>query len=165
MPQEILRQSNFNGGELSPQAVGRRDLKAYASALALCVNMLPMAEGPIRRRPGLKHVDLIRNRLETVPVTPEMLSAPNGGAGAQALTGDGMETTAALGADGGYVVLEIDFGAPVEVGMVDLIDFLIKAPSGGGGGGGGGGELDPLPDPTPPQYPWDPPYQQQVIFQ
>ena len=160
MPQEILRQSNFNGGELSPQAVGRRDLKAYASSLALCVNMLPMAEGPIRRRPGLKHVDLIRNRLETVAVTPEMLSAPNGGEAAQALTGGGMETTAGLGANGGYVVVEIDFGAPVEVGMVDLIDFLIKAPS----GGGGGGELDPLPDPTPPQYPWDPPYHEQVII-
>nr|WP_312054623.1 hypothetical protein [Brevundimonas diminuta] len=165
MPQEILRQSNFNGGELSPQAVGRRDLKAYASSLALCVNMLPMAEGPIRRRPGLKHVDLVRNRLERVNVTAGMLSAPNGGAAAEVLGGAGMETTTALGVDGGYVVLALDFGAPVEVGMVDLIDFLIKAPSGGGGGGGGGGDLDPLPDPTPPQYPWDPPYHEQVIVQ
>lgn len=153
MPQEILRQSNFNGGELSPQAVGRRDLKAYASSLALCANMLPMAEGPIRRRPGLKHVDMVRNRLERVSVTAEMLSAPNGGASAEVLGGAGMETTTALGVSEGYVVLEIDFGAPVEVGMVDLVDFLIKPPS---GGGGGGGDLDPLPDPTPPQYPWDP---------
>ena len=155
MPQEILRQSNFNGGELSPQAVGRRDLKAYASSLALCVNMLPMAEGPIRRRPGLKHVDLVRNRLERVDVTAAMLSAPNGGAAAEVLGGTGMETTEALGVSEGYVVLQIDFGAPVEVGMVDLVDFLIKPPS-EGGGGGGGGDLDPLPDPTPPQYPWDP---------
>ncbi|WP_338577790.1 hypothetical protein V8J38_02730 [Brevundimonas olei] len=160
MPQEILRQSNFNGGELSPQAVGRRDLKAYASSLALCVNMLPMAEGPIRRRPGLKHVDLVRNRLQRVNVTAAMLNAPNGGASAEVLGGVGMETTTALGASEGYVVLAIDFGAPVEVGMVDLVDFLIKSPS--GGGGGGGGDLDPLPDPTPPQYPWNPPFDQQV---
>ncbi|MGR6533129.1 hypothetical protein [Brevundimonas sp. RM1] len=164
MPQEILRQSNFNGGELSPQAVGRRDLKAYASSLAMCVNMLPMAEGPIRRRPGLKHVDLVRNRLEQAPVTIEMLSAPNGGTASEVLGGAGMETTAALGAIDGYVVLDIDFGAPVEVGMVDLIDFLIKPPSGGGGGGGGGGDLDPLPDPTPPQYPWDPPFDEREVI-
>lgn len=163
MPQEILRQSNFNGGELSPQAIGRRDLKAYASSLALCVNMLPMAEGPIRRRPGLKHVDLVRNRLERMAVTAPMLTTPNGGTAADALDGPGMETTAPMGAADGYVVLEIDFGAPVEVGMVDLIDFLIKPPS--GGGGGGGGELDPLPDPTPPQYPWDRPYDEQVNIQ
>lgn len=161
MPQEILRQSNFNGGELSPQAVGRRDLKAYASSLALCVNMLPMAEGPIRRRPGLKHVDLVRNRLERVAVTAEMLSAPNGGSVAEVLGGVGMETAASLLAADGYVVLEIDFGTPVEVGMVDLVDFLIKTPS---GGGGGGGDLDPLPDPTPPQYPWDPRFNEHEVI-
>ncbi|MFC5374736.1 hypothetical protein ACFPIF_19425 [Brevundimonas faecalis] len=154
MPQEVLRQSNFNGGELSPQAVGRRDLKAYASSLALAINMMPMAEGPIRRRPGLRHVDLVRNKLATVPVTEAMLSAPNGGAAGGVLTGAGFETTTPLETAGGYVVLEIDFGAPTTVGMVDLVDFLIKAPS--GGGGGGGGDLDPLPDPTPPQYPWNP---------
>lgn len=156
MPQEVLRQSNFNGGELSPQAVGRRDLKAYASSLALAVNMMPMAEGPIRRRPGTRHVDLVRNKLTTVPVTEAMVSAPNGGTAGGVLSGAGLETTAALETTDGYVVLAIDFGAPTVVGMVDLVDFLIKAPSGGGGGGGGGGELDPLPDPTPPQYPWDP---------
>lgn len=152
MPQEVLRQSNFNGGELSPQAVGRRDLKAYASSLALAVNMMPMAEGPIRRRPGLRHVDMIRNRLEPVAIEAAMLNAPNGGAAEGVLTGAGLETETALDATEGYVVLEIDFGAPTEVGMFDLIDFVVKAPS-----AGGGGDLDPLPDPTPPQYPWDRP--------
>ncbi|MGH7020745.1 MAG: hypothetical protein ACREEY_12730 [Brevundimonas sp.] len=156
MPQEILRQSNFNGGELSPQAVGRRDLKAYASSLALCVNMIPTAEGPVKRRPGLKHLDMVRNRLEVVPVTAAMMTAPNGGTVANLVSGVGLETTAAMGVTDPYVVVEIDFGAPTAVGMVDLTDFLIKAPSPGGGGGGGGG-LDPLPDPTPPQYPWDRP--------
>lgn len=155
MPQEVLRQSNFNGGELSPQAVGRRDLKAYASSLALCVNMMPMAEGPVRRRPGLRHVDVIRNRLEAVPLTAAMLSAPNGGEAAHVLDGAGFETTAPMGTVSPYVVLDIDFGVPTALSMVDLIDFLIKAPSPGGGGGGGG--LDPLPDPVPPQYPWDRP--------
>lgn len=150
MPQEVLRQSNFNGGALSPKATGRRDLKAYASSVALCVNMMTTAEGPLRRRGGFRHIDLVRNRLEGVPITAAMLTAPNGGTVADVLGGVGLETTTAVGATDGYVVLEIDFGAPTEVSMFDLVDFVVTGPSSGGGGGG----LDPLPDPTPPQYPW-----------
>lgn len=156
MAHEVLRQSNFNGGELSPQAIGRRDLKAYASSLALCQNMIPMAEGPIRRRPGTRHLSFIRNRLETVEVTEAMLTAPNGGEAANVLGGDGLETTGPMGAAASYVILEIDFGTPTSVAMMDLIDFVVKAPSTGGGGGGGGIPLDPLPDPPPPQLPWKP---------
>ena len=154
MPQEVLRQSNFNGGELSPQAIGRRDLKAYASSLALAVNLITTAEGPLKRRGGLRNVDLIRNRLEPVTLEGAVLTAPNGGAAGQVLGFGGMETTTPIGATDGHVLLEIDFGAPREVSMFDLIDFLVKPASSGGGGGGGGGELDPLPDPVPPQYPW-----------
>ena len=152
MPQEVLRQSNFNGGALSPKAIGRRDLKAYASSVALCVNMMTTAEGPLRRRGGLRHIDLVRNRLEAVPITEAMLTAPNGGTVADVLGGPGLETTTAVGPTDGYVVLEIDFGAPTAVSMFDLIDFVVTT----GGGGGGGGELPPLPDPVPPQYPWKP---------
>lgn len=155
MALELIRQSNFNGGELSPQAVGRRDLKAYASSLALCVNAVATAEGPIRRRGGLAHVDLVRNRLEPIPLESATLTAPNGGDPSQALGFGGMETSTAMGGVDGYVIVEIDFGAPTEVAMIDLIDFVVTAPSSGGGGGGGGG-LDPLPDPVPPQYPWNP---------
>lgn len=152
MPQEVLRQSNFNGGALSPKAIGRRDLKAYASSVALCVNMMTTAEGPLRRRGGFRHIDLVRNRLEAVPITEAMLAAPNGGTVADVLGGPGLETTTAVGATDGYVVLEIDFGAPTAVSMFDLVDFVVTT----GGGGGGGGELPPLPDPVPPQYPWKP---------
>lgn len=150
MPQEVLRQSNFNGGELSPQAIGRRDLKAYASSLALCVNMIPMAEGPIRRRPGLAHVDVIRNRLEAVEITGAMLTAPNGGVVADLMSGAGMVTTATIDAAEPHVLLEIDFGAPTTVGMIDLTNFAIVD-----AGSGGGGDPGNLPDPTPPQYPWN----------
>ena len=152
MPQEVLRQSNFNGGALSPKAIGRRDLKAYASSVALCVNMMTTAEGPLRRRGGFRHIDLIRNRLEAVTITEAMLAAPNGGTVADVLGGPGLETTTAVGTTDGYVVLEIDFGAPTAVSMFDLVDFVVTT----GGGGGGGGELPPLPDPVPPQSPWRP---------
>lgn len=152
MPQEVLRQSNFNGGELSPSAIGRRDLKAYASSLALCVNMIPLAEGPIRRRPGLAHLDLIRNRLEPVTVTTGMLGNPNGGDLSNLFEAIGMATATPIGSTDPYVVLEVNFGEETEVGLVDLIDFaLVEA------GTEVGGDADPLPDPVPPQYPWQRP--------
>lgn len=141
MPQEILRQVNFNGGELSPQAVGRRDLKAYVSSLALAENLIAMAEGPIRRRPGLKHIDRIRNRLATVSLEGATYATPNGG-DASALGGAGLVTTEPIEATNPYVVLEVDFGAPVEIGLVDLTDFALFE-SGGSPG-----------DPAPPQLPW-----------
>ena len=141
MPQEILRQVNFNGGELSPQAVGRRDLKAYVSSLALAENLMTMAEGPIRRRPGLKHVDRIRNRLETVSLSGATYATPNGGDG-EDLGGAGLVTTEPVEAADPYVIVEIDFGEAVEVGLVDLTDFALFE-SGGAPG-----------DPAPPQLPW-----------
>lgn len=140
--EEVLRQSSFNGGELTPRAHGRRDLKAYASSLALSLNMLPATEGPMCRRPGLAHVDVVRNRLEPVELDTDMLTAPNGGSVADLIAGDGLETTAVIGTDDPHVLLEIDFGAPVEIGGFDLTDFALTAAGAG------------LPDPTPPQYPW-----------
>lgn len=141
MAQEILRQVNLNGGELSPQAIGRRDLKAYASSLALALNMMATPEGPLRRRPGLRHVDLIRKKLAAVSLETAILTTPNGG-DAAALGVAGLVTTTAIAATDPYVVLEIDFGAPVEVGLVDLTDFALFE-SGGAPG-----------DPAPPQLPW-----------
>lgn len=147
MSQEVLRQVNFNGGELSPQAVGRRDLKAYVSSLALAENLMTMAEGPIRRRPGLKHVDRIRTRLETVPLDAAAYETPNGGDAAD-LEGAGLRTTTAMEATDPYVVLEIDFGVPTEVGLVDLVDFALIAAGGDPSDDGGA---------APPQYPWERP--------
>lgn len=154
MPQEILRQSNFNGGELSPQAIGRRDLRAYVSSLALCVNHMPRAEGPIRRRPGLAHVDRVRNRLELLALDDVVVTAPNGGTAGAILDGSVLVTTTPIGTTDPYVIAEFEFADPVEVGLIDIINFSI-VPTGyappEGGGGSGEGEVG---GPAPPQYPW-----------
>ncbi len=157
MPQEVLRQSNFNGGELSPWAIGRRELKAYVSSLALCVNHIPRAEGPIVRRPGLAHVDRIRNKLDLVPLDGVTVTAPNGGTAEAILDGSGFVTTAGMETTDPYVIAEFDFGVPVEIGVIDLINYAL-APAGyvppvGGGDGGTGGEGE-VGGPAPPQYPW-----------
>lgn len=139
MALEVLRQANFVTGALDPRCHSRRDLRAYTSALAIGVNLLPRAQGPVSRRPGLAHIDLVRNRLEAVerPVA----TAPNGGDGA-ALGGDGMTTTTPVGASSPYVIASFDFGAPASIGLVDVVDFVF--------GGGDGWS----PGPAPPQLPW-----------
>ena len=49
-------QSNFTGGQFSPAAAGRIDLPLYRSALATCMNMYPIEEGAVTRRPGTMFV-------------------------------------------------------------------------------------------------------------
>lgn len=142
MPQEVFRQVNFNGGELDPASIGRRDLENYGSMLAYAVNCLPRPQGPLHRRPGLEHIDLVRNRLEAVATGGATVTAPNGGAPADLTDGDGMVTTTDLGTTSGYVIAEFDFGAQVEIGMVDLTDFAFVET--------GGAE----PIPPGPDYPW-----------
>lgn len=143
MPQEIYRQANFTGGELDPRCLGRRDLKAYASSLAMAENLQPMPQGPLRRRAGFAHVDVVRTQLEAVSIAAATVTAPNGGDAASLKAGTGLTTTTPLGVVDGYVIAEVDFGAPVAIGLVDLIDFGFIDTGGGGG-----------LDPAPPDFPW-----------
>ncbi len=45
-------QPSFTGGEWSPIMQGRVDIEAYQMALDLCLNMIPLQQGAITRRPG-----------------------------------------------------------------------------------------------------------------
>jgi hypothetical protein len=45
-------QSNFNGGEISPLLYGRPDIDKYKTGLQICLNFIPLVQGPIERRPG-----------------------------------------------------------------------------------------------------------------
>lgn len=141
MPQEIFRQANFTGGELDPTCLGRRDLKAYASALAISVNLLPQPQGPTRRRPGLAHLSRVRNRLEAVETEEVTVAVPNGGTASDLFTGTGFATDVGLSTTDGYVIAEFDFGEAVEIGGVDLTDYAF-APSG------------VTPQPPGPNLPW-----------
>jgi hypothetical protein len=54
-------QTNFNSGEVSPALYGRVDVEFYKSALATCLNCLPLVEGPVTRRPGSYHAANVKN--------------------------------------------------------------------------------------------------------
>lgn len=49
-------QHSFSGGEWSPLLKGRQDLEKYKSALATCLNAVPLAQGPWTRRPGTEFI-------------------------------------------------------------------------------------------------------------
>lgn len=158
MPREIHRQANFAGGELDPGSDARKDVRIYGQSLAEAVNLAPQAQGPLRRRGGLAHVDLIRNRLEAVSLEGATLTAPNGGTAAGAADGGGLTTNVAMGTTSPYVILEIDFGAPVEVSMVDLVDYAAVLDFDSGWEGDG-----TPPGPLPPDRWWDDRYINAVI--
>ena len=56
MPRVAPMITSFNGGEWSPLLYGRTDLQKYASACRALENFLPLAQGPVVRRPGTRFV-------------------------------------------------------------------------------------------------------------
>ena len=49
-------QASFSGGEISPLSYGRVDNPRYKESLAICLNYIPLIQGPITRRPGTQFV-------------------------------------------------------------------------------------------------------------
>lgn len=135
MPLEILRQVSWTGGELHPRLVGRRDLKTYYQSSAALENLLPTPQGPLLRRPGLAFVDLVRNPVTSVEIPGGAHTAPHGGDISSVINPE--ETTALVSVDDlgtldPYSVIELDFGAPVTVHLVDVADYAAVAAGTGG---------------------------------
>ena len=57
-------QNNFGGGELSPKAAGRIDLKIYYKALRKCFNRITLPIGSLERRPGSIFITNTKNNGE-----------------------------------------------------------------------------------------------------
>ncbi|KKL69234.1 hypothetical protein LCGC14_2117030, partial [marine sediment metagenome] len=49
-------QSSFNAGELSPRLHARVDFVKYPAGLEECLNLIPLPEGGVTRRPGTRFV-------------------------------------------------------------------------------------------------------------
>lgn len=130
MAQEIFKQVNFNAGEIDPRTEARSDLKLYYAALELAENLVTTPVGPIVRRPGTEFVGVARHVLEAVPFVGGDVAAPEGGTAAKIVDADGdlLKTTTPLGA-ADMVLLQIDFGAPVDIAVLDLIDFAAVDPA------------------------------------
>jgi hypothetical protein len=53
-------QTDFSTGEISPVAMGRTDLDRFKSALAKCLNAIPVSAGPVFRRSGSLYANSTR---------------------------------------------------------------------------------------------------------
>lgn len=130
MPLEILRQSNWNAGELDPRMLGRRDLKAYYATAALIENLVTTPQGPLRRRPGTIFRDFGRGVLEAIDISGAAFTAPHGGdADAVLPDGGGFTTADAMAALNPFPIVVLDLGAQTEISLVDAID--VQATAGG----------------------------------
>jgi len=56
VPKAAPLQSNFSGGEFSPQLVGRVDSDRYKTSLKTCLNYIPTIQGDLVRRSGTSFV-------------------------------------------------------------------------------------------------------------
>lgn len=54
-------QSNLNGGEISPESLGRFDIAKYANCLKRMENFLPMQLGGAKFRPGTRYVGEVKD--------------------------------------------------------------------------------------------------------
>jgi hypothetical protein len=57
MPRAAPALTSLNSGEFSPLVEGRIDLDQYRSALTLCENFIPIAQGAVRNRPGTLYIN------------------------------------------------------------------------------------------------------------
>lgn len=56
MPRQEVIKNNFNGGEISPNVLGRTDLAKYHNALESCINFIPRIQGGLYRRSGTRYI-------------------------------------------------------------------------------------------------------------
>lgn len=61
MAKVTTQKCNFTAGELSPDLETRTDLQQYANGARTLLNVLPVIEGGVKRRPGAKSVMLAYN--------------------------------------------------------------------------------------------------------
>lgn len=74
MPNALLTQQNFNGGEISPRMYGRGDDAKFKSGLAQCVNFLCTPQGSCENRAGFKFVSEVKDSSKAVRLIPFIFS-------------------------------------------------------------------------------------------
>ncbi|EXS25318.1 carbohydrate binding domain protein [Acinetobacter baumannii 573719] len=66
MKQYVIK-NNFSAGELSPTLYTRTDIQQYGNGAKKLLNVIPLVEGGIRKRPGTFFVNLYENAVRLIP--------------------------------------------------------------------------------------------------
>lgn len=123
--------SNFTRGELDPLLFARRDLQAYQSGLSKARNVLIQPQGGVKRRPGLKHLDILPPLLEEINLSTVTVTAPEGGLPGNAHDDNEASFTigGAIGVIDPYVLLHIDLLAQMHIWFADCRLLSVSAGS------------------------------------
>ncbi len=66
MPKVSPIQSSFSTGEVSPLLYGQVEFDNYKSGLKVCLNLIPLIQGPVTRRPGTYYCDEVKDSSKQV---------------------------------------------------------------------------------------------------
>lgn len=98
--------NSFNAGELSPTLLGRVDLDKYPRGCSTLVNWLPQIHGPLRKRPGTRFINEVKDSANPARIIPFEYSID------QAYVLEFGEGYVRFYANGGIV---LDGGVPYEI--------------------------------------------------
>lgn len=118
MPRITTVQAAHTYGVLDPHVVERRDTKFINGSLSDGRNIVLLPQGGYSDRGGSTDRARVRRKLTSVFLDASNLVMPNGGSVAALL--NGTQTTTAAAATNRFVVLQINFGVPVLLHMVDI---------------------------------------------
>jgi hypothetical protein len=74
MPKASWIQNSFNAGELSPRLKGRIDIAKYKNGCDTLENFIPQIYGPVRKRPGTRFVNEVKDSSKNVRLIPFQFS-------------------------------------------------------------------------------------------
>lgn len=128
MPTSRFLQATFASGEFDPLLASREDVAFYYSSAKLLSNVVPLPQGGVKRREGLKAIGKQRGILTAFVVGGATETAPNGGTAANNDSDDPattLLTTGEIGTDTVYVVFHVDFAAATRVSLADVTARLV----------------------------------------
>lgn len=129
MPKTHYLQSAFTAGVLDPRLHARTDVAQYYQGMSVGRNVVTVPMGGVKRRPGLKFVLRLPDKLARVSsgITP---TATNGGTAANAdddSRATVVTTTNNLSTTNPYVVIHFDLGSAKAIEIAEVRDISITA--------------------------------------
>lgn len=123
-------QTNATSGVLDPALAAREDTVFYYNGLKDALNLHVIPQGGVTARPGLGHVARILPQLSEISLSGATVTAPEGGTAGNAHDGDPdvkLETANNLSTTNPFVVVHVDFGAPVAVAAADVLNYALES--------------------------------------
>ena len=128
MPVARHIQTNFTAGEFDPLLAWREDVSFFYNSAYRLENVVPLPQGGLKRRGGMKHIKRQRGELSEI-TSSATITAPSGGTVSYLTDGSAggvFRTTAALSTNTVYQIAVFDFGSAQRLGVVDMAGLRLE---------------------------------------